>query len=145
MDDILKNAYAEVYQILNILGNEYKRKVPSKLRKQFKENRNTNHKIDKQLNNVSRTALIIISVLNLKYWEKDSQKLAELRKKYNNNEIEYQQKINVYKKDGWLKRNKAQEIVEEVSLQEVKPSVIEKIAIFFKKIFHFERKSNKWK
>ena len=60
MDNILKNAYAEVYQILDILGNEYKRKVPYKLRKLFKENQNTNHKIDKQINNISRIALIII-------------------------------------------------------------------------------------
>ena len=72
----------------------------------------------------------------MKYCEKDSQKIVELRKQYNNNEIEYQQKINVYKKDGWLKKDKEKESTIQVSLQEVKPSIIEKIRLFFRKIFH---------
>lgn len=147
MEDTLKNAYAEVEQILNFLGEPYKQKVPKKLITLFKEKKNANHRILIDSNvkiediKLSRTTLIIISILNLKYWEKDLDKKEKLKKIYDANECKYQDKINVYKQSDWLKNrrniNENPEVTNETSLVEIKKnSIIDKIKMFFKKLFH---------
>lgn len=128
MDITLKNAYTEVYQILEILGEEYKSKIPEKLQNLFQEQQNKSHKtnirksvpIDKM--EVSRTALIIISILNLEYWETDETKKAQLKKVYAENEREFQEKISVYKQNDWLKNKKNEIKQEEKALIEQKQS-----------------------
>ena len=142
MEETLKNAYVEVDIILDKLGSKYKRKVPYELRKLFKERQNKNYEIGKELRieEISRTALIIISILNLKYWEKDPEKIKMLEKIYSNNQKEYIEKINVYQQKDWLKnrRVKSNE-VEEKSLQKEKKSIIQRIRKFFRELF-FEQK-----
>lgn len=157
MDEALKNAYAEVNQVLDILGNKYKKKVPYKIRKLFKEKQNPNYKINGKIQEISKNALIIISILNLKYWEKDPEKIKVLKDQYNKNEIEYQQKINIYKQKNWLSNRRAnthkqewckennfcdlykKREVEEMGLQKLNPSMIDKIRLFFKRLFNLGR------
>ena len=85
MENTQKMAYAEVGRILDILGDKYKKKVPSKIRELFyKED---NPQVDINLSNIndkkiSRKALIILSVLNLKYWEDDPQKKQRIKIAY---------------------------------------------------------------
>lgn len=149
MEDTLKNAYAEVEKILDILGDKYKQKLPEKVRNLFQEKKNTNYevKIDKKTKiediKVSRTALIIISILNLKYWEEDPDKKEELKEIYDKNEVKYQEKINIYKQDEWLKnRNSKKKIkIEEKNtetdliVQQDIP-IITKIKKFFMNLIH---------
>ena len=84
MDIILKNAYTEVNQVIELLGEPYKNKIPKQIINFFYENRNINYKANISKNipiediEISRTALIIISILNLKYWETDENKKEEL-------------------------------------------------------------------
>ena len=154
MDIALKNAYAEVNQIIELLGEEYKAQIPQKILNLFNEKQNINYRtniskdipIDKM--EVSRTALIIISILNLKYWEKDETKKAELKSIYDENERKFQEKINVYKQSDWLKTEK-NEIVQEENKQEKALieqkdiSWIVKIRRFFKDLIHLGGKREK--
>ena len=146
VEDNLNNAYAEVEQVLDFLGDSYKQKIPEKLIKLFKEKKNKNHKIqiDKntKLENIKlcRTTIIILSVLNLKYWEANPNKKDKLEQIYQKNEDKYQQKINEYKQDDWLKnRKRDKDKIEnniETSLIEIKKySIIDKIKMFFKNLF----------
>lgn len=145
-EDTLNNAYAEVEQILNFLGDSYKQKIPSKLIKLFEEKKNINHKIVINPNTkfedlkLCRTTLIILSILNMKYWETNSNKKEKLKKIYDANECKYQEKINKYKQDDWLKNrkngNEKIELQNETSLVEIKKySIIDKIKMFFRNLF----------
>ena len=100
MNKILSNSYTEVSYILNILGDEYKSKIPSQILKCIYNNKNNNYKFNIDTNieeaNISRNALIIISIFNLKYWENDEVEKERLRKIYNINEQIFQKKINEY-------------------------------------------------
>lgn len=62
---------------------------------------------------INKTALTIISILNLKYWEKDENKKAKLKKIYDENERKFQEKINEYKQKDWLKIKRNRIIQEE--------------------------------
>lgn len=149
MDRTLKISYAEVQAILDILGKQYKNKVPQKILNLIYYNRDDNYKVDLNLNseidkmNISRNALIIISILNLKYWESNEEKKAKLKKIYYENEQVYQKKINRYKSNNWLEKDKKIDKInerEEVSLIiKEEQSIWSKIKKFIKNIF------NKWK
>ena len=154
MNTTLKNAYTEVNQIIELLGNEYKSQIPQKILNLFKEKQNTNYKtninkdtpIDKM--EISRTALIIISILNLKYWEKDEDKKSELKRTYNENERKFQEKINVYKQNDWLKAKKDQIIQKEDNqekalIEQKNISWISKIRNFFKDLIYLDGKREK--
>lgn len=141
MEDILKNGYAEVGALLDLLGDSYKQKVPEKVLKLFDIPQKNEYKISKENTELSRNALIIISILNLKYWEQDCNKKQQLKNIYDKNESDYQEKINAYKQDDWLKnRNKNLETTDEnvelsLIVQE-KMSILEKIKSFFSKLIH---------
>lgn len=146
MDSTLSDAYAEVSYILDILGKQYKSKVPEKILDLFNNNKNDSYKVNIDLSsgfnnvNVSRTALIIISILNLKYWETNESENKRLKKIYNENEQIYQDKINMYKNDDWLKRNKqtyeSTEVEEKSLIVKEKISAWNKFKNFIKKIFN---------
>ena len=112
MNSVLCNSYTEVSYILDILGEEYKNKLPEKILKLIYTNKNDDYQINLNFDitknniNISRNALIIISILNLKYWEYDELKKDKLKNLYAKNEKIYQNKINNYKNDNWLNKNK---------------------------------------
>lgn len=147
METTLKNAYTEVNEILNILGYKYQKQIPKQVLMLFKDNINPNYKTNiskqKSINemNISRTALIIISILNFKYWEKDKNRKNELENIYQNNELKYQEKINVYKNEDWLKTEKNSDInllennTEKSLIKREKYSIFKLIINKIKKIF----------
>ena len=143
MENAQKIAYSEVNQILNILGDKYKKQIPIKIIEMIDKEKDNNYRvIIDNINdiNLSRKALIILSMFNLKYWEKNEKKIAKLKKQYYDNEMQYQNKINHYKQKDWLKKknnNIIQENYEEISLVNTKRlSIILKIKDFLKKIIH---------
>lgn len=149
MDSTLSDAYAEVSYILDILGEEYKNKVPKKILNLFKNKKNDNYKVDIDLSNgidkinISRTALIIISILNLKYWEPIESEKKRLKKIYDKNEQIYQNKINEYKNNDWLKKkekhesiNENIEVKEKSLIVKEKTSIYDKFKNFIKKLFN---------
>lgn len=146
MDIILKNAYTEVNQVIELLGEPYKNKIPKQIINFFYENRNINYKANISKNipiediKISRTALIIISILNLKYWETDENKKEELKNIYNKNEKKFQGRISKYKQKDWLKTEKI-EIQDKFLIEKKDISLIYKIKRFFRKLIHFKEKS----
>ena len=145
MDIVQKNAYSEVNAIITLLGDNYKSKIPPKLLKYFEENQNTSYETNINSNTpveefkISNTALIIISVLNLKYWEMDKNKKEKLKEIYLNNEKEFQEKIrlDVFSNHIEITSDK----VEEKALVKVeKESIISKIFKFFRHLFLERRK-----
>ena len=140
MEDTLNNAYAEVGALLDFLGDSYKQKIPEKVIKLFDVPQKKDYKITRETKELSRNALIIISILNLKYWEQDCNKKEQLKNIYDKNEKEYQEKINAYKKDDWLKnRKKSLETITSAELSLITQenlSILEKIKSFFRKLIH---------
>lgn len=138
MENTQKMAYAEVGKILDILGENYKKKVPTKLRELFYKEDNPD--VDINPNNIndkkiSRKALIILSILNLKYWEDDPQKKQRLKIVYLENEVLYREK---FKNNNWINEKKEKEInTVSVTTELVVPkeTLGEKIRKLFKKIF----------
>ncbi len=139
---ILMDAYAEVSYVLDILGNKYKDKIPKKILDCIYKNKNNNYIFDENTDiqkiKFNRNTLIIISILNLKYWEKDENEIKRLKKIYSTNEQIYQRKINEYKNDNWIKRDKREpvKVHEEKKLIILKnESIWSKIKRFIKNIF----------
>ena len=137
METTQKMAYAEVGRILDILGDNYKKKVPSKIRELFyKED---NPQVDINLSNIndkkiSRKALIILSILNLKYWEDNPQKKQRLKIAYLENEVNYREK---FKENSWLNEKKEEvkttTVTTELTVR--KETLGEKIRNFLKNLF----------
>lgn len=92
-------AYTEVLEIIGMMGEKYQNKIPKKLLNLFLEKRNKNYtfildnNIDLLEQNISKEAIGILSILQLKYWCDN-----EFEKKYLNNilkknEYIYQKKL----------------------------------------------------
>jgi hypothetical protein len=104
MDIKSKKMYSEVYSILNLLGSNYIKKIPTSLYNMIQTERLEtynpiyNSAIALEQQNIQRETLSMIALLHLKYWcDSDDEKKAltelfnknyekyqaELRKKYN--------------------------------------------------------------
>lgn len=81
-------AYAEVDEILNLLENKYKEKVPKKVRNFFKEERMSDYnpkiEVGKPLTeqNLKRETMVLLAILNINYWcdsEQEKQKFLDIK------------------------------------------------------------------
>lgn len=86
MENNLKKAYSEIYEILNLMEEEYVNKVPQKLRDLFKmekeDNFSVNINIDKPLENqnLQKDTLTILAILYINYWSESDEEKQELIK-----------------------------------------------------------------
>ena len=139
-----KEIYSEVYQVLNLLGNEYIDKLPNSLFNMLKEKRNTNYNpqyiedipLNKQ--NIRKETLAIIALLHLNYWCDNEKEKLELKQILKNNEDRYQQELrNKYNPEDIFKKNKQENIVEnQVSMIEYKEPLFKRFISKIKSIFH---------
>lgn len=94
-----RQAYSEVDNILDLLDEEDRNKVPEKLRQLFKiekdkeyvKNIDVSKAIEEQ--NLKEETLVLIALLNLKYWCTDEEEKEKLKKIYNENENIYQNEL----------------------------------------------------
>ena len=94
---ILKNSYSysEVLDIIDNMEVKYKEMLPRKLMDFLNENKDleyqkhVNPQIPLSEQNISKDAITILAMINLKYWVKDEKHKADLIEKYkaNNKEI----------------------------------------------------------
>lgn len=143
-------AYAEVYEILNLLEEEYVEKIPEKVRKFFEEERMKDYKpkidVNKSLNeqNIRRETMVLLAILNLNYWCESEEEKQEFINELDKNEREKRELEERYNPDNLFKNVKSNEEentdkkdIQNVSLVEYKPSlfkrILEKITNFFKK------------
>ena len=98
-------AYSEVYFVLEALGDTYKNKIPKRFVEFINENRKKDYIMEDITEenisdlSVSRDALVILSLLNLNYWEEDESEKARLLEIYKQND---EKKFGNYKEDDWL-------------------------------------------
>lgn len=117
MSSVLCDAYTEVSCILDILGTKYKNEVPKEILDAIYNNRNSGYQFNINTNvninkiDISREALAIISILNLKYWEKDVEKQKILKNFYCKNAEIYRDKA---------KKNEKNDLAEGKASVEVK-------------------------
>ena len=87
-----KEIYSEVYQVLNLLGNEYIDKLPSSLFRMVKEKRDSNYvpqyreEIPLNKQNIKKETLAIIALLYLNYWCENEKEKLEIKQILNKNE-----------------------------------------------------------
>lgn len=91
-----KIAFKEVNEIINIMGEEYKVKVPKQLLELLEKEEDKEYitKIKKDIpfeeQEISRTALILLNYINRNYWI-DEDKKEQIKRVYRENEEKYQQ------------------------------------------------------
>ena len=146
-----KEIYSEVYQVLNLLGNEYIDKLPKSLLNMLKEKRDINYNpqyiedipLNKQ--NIKKETLAILALLHLNYWCENEKEKLELKQVLKNNEDMYQQDIrNKYNPENMFIKNKREKIVEnQVSMIEYKEPLFKKIISKIKSRFHIIHESFK--
>ena len=149
MDNMI--AYAEIDEILNLLEDKYREKVPEKVRTFFKEEKMFDYKPTIDVNtpliqqNLKRETVVLLAILNINYWcENEEEKqffLNELAK----NEEEKKKLKEKYNPDNLFKNKKnndvsTDKIVEpqNISMIEYKKQgifkrILDKITRFFKK------------
>lgn len=147
MDNMI--AYAEIDEILNLLEDKYREKVPEKVRTFFKEEKMVDYKPTIDVNtpliqqNLKRETIVLLAILNINYWcENEEEKqffLNELAK----NEEEKKRLEEKYNPDNLFKNNNdvsPDKIVEpqNISMVEYKKQgifkrILDKITRFFKK------------
>ena len=142
-----KQAYSEVCAVLENMPNEYISKIPKKIIKLFETERLTNYEpninksnpLDK--NKLSKKAMVIIAMLNYKYWCPNKKVKDDLYKTYLSNNDKYQREIEKkYSVDNLFKnKNNITQVYNEgenVAMVEYKESVFKRIINKIKNIFH---------
>ena len=143
-------AYSEVYEILNLLEDEYKNRVPKKVIEFFERERDEKYNpiieidvpLDKQ--NLKRETMVLLAILNMNYWCDNEDEKQEMLKSFNENEVSKKLKekelAEKYNPDNLFKKNEIHEVIEEVAMVEYKePNFIQKIISKIKSLF---RRSN---
>lgn len=139
-----KEIYSEVYQVLNLLGNEYIDKLPKSLFNMLEEKRDINYEpkytedipLNKQ--NIKNETLSIIALLHLNYWCENVNEKNELNQMLKNNEDRYQDELRKkYDSDNIFKKRVQENIIKkEVALVEYKEPIFRKLINKIKNIFH---------
>lgn len=146
-----KEIYSEVYQILNLLGNDYIDKLPTSLINMLREKREINYNPeytdDIPLNeqNIKKETMSIIALLYLNYWCEDENEKLEVKQILKNNEDNYQlERRERYNPDNIFKNYKQESkkveanIDDETSMMPYKKSIFRKIINKLKSALHIK-------
>lgn len=101
MDIKTKETYSEVYSVLELLGEDYIRKLPSKMYNMIEEERlkeyNPSYSMPLKKESIKKEALAIIAVLHLNYWCETEEEKSRLNNLFENNYTKYQDELrNMY-------------------------------------------------
>ena len=137
-------SYSEVYEILNLIGKEYKDKIPNKLLQIIVDGMDKNYKptIDMKNplkeQNISQRTYDILGMLKLNYWCKNESEKKEFLNKISANEKRREEVLREkYNIDNIFKNGNTEKVKEEVALVEVKEEKwYQKIFNLIKGIFH---------
>ena len=146
-----KEIYSEVYQILNLLGNDYIDKLPTSLINMLREKREINYNPeytdDIPLNeqNIKKETMSIITLLYLNYWCEDENEKLEVKQILKSNEDNYQLELRErYNPDNIFKNYKQESkkveanIDDETSMMPYKKSIFRKIINKLKSALHIK-------
>jgi len=144
MTDSYARAYVEILEIINNMGEEYKRKIPPKLLNFFEENKDINYtyQLTKTSNNgvFLNETIALLSMLEFKYWANPEEKVI-LDKALKDNEVEYQKELkekynpdNIFSKQDRVK-NTEEAMVNDCAITRYKESIVKKFINKIKSIF----------
>lgn len=111
-----RKAYSEIYEILNLMEEEYTKKIPDKLRRLFQEEKDDTFKpyvnsmipLDEQ--NLQEDTYTILAILYINYWYESEQEKQELIELFNNID---KQELEKYSVDNLFKNRQENKVVEE--------------------------------
>ena len=136
-----KQAYVEVLEVLKHMEKKYVDKLPKNLIEFFKRNASKDYKFKLNNNipfeeqNLKKSTISILAMLNYNYWCEDEEHKKNLLNKYNENEIKYQQKLmEKYSRDNLFKRDNDNLNNMPQKYKEIK--WYEKILSYFKNLFN---------
>ena len=146
LDDMM--AYSEIFEILSLMEEEDKEKVPQEVRDFFEEQRMKEYKpkirtdIPLTEQNLRRETVVLLTILVINYWcdskeekqsfinelEKNEKVKKELQEKYNPD--------NLFKNRKKTKEDVVMEQIENVGMIKYKENIITKLKEWFRKIFN---------
>ena len=144
MTDSYAKAYVQILEIIKHMGDEYINKIPKKLMDFFEENKDKNYtfKLAEQKENTeqifSKETLGLLAMIESKYWATPEEKeildkaLAENEKKYQAEMREKYNPDNVFKNKE-TKVEKLSETEKTTKITEYKESIFTKIKNWFKR------------
>jgi len=142
-----KQAYSEVYEIITLLDEDDRNKIPYKLQNYFKEQRDTEYVKNINLNipiesqGLKRETLAIFAMLNLNYICDDSEEKKRLKKIYVENERKYQELLKEkYSIDNLFENsqlNEDKKAEEKIDNSKEKQLIVSKKENFIKRFLKF--------
>lgn len=144
-----REIYSELYQVLNLLGDEYIDKLPSSLVNMLKDKRQVNYTpqytkdvpLNKQ--SIKKETMSIIALLYLNYWCENENERLEVKQILKSNENKYQAELkkiynldNIFKKYNQEPKKVENNIEIKTSMIPYKGLIFNRIINKIKSIFH---------
>ena len=146
LDDMM--AYSEIYEILNLMEDEDKERVPQEVRDFFEEQRMKEYKpkirtdIPLTEQNLRRETVVLLTILVINYWcdsEEEKQSFIDELEKNEKIKMKLQEKYNpdnLFKNRRKTKEDVVMEQVENVEMIQYKENLFTKLKKWFEKIFN---------
>ena len=146
LDDMM--AYSEIYEILNLMEDEDKERVPQEVRDFFEEQRMKEYKpkirtdIPLTEQNLRRETVVLLTILVINYWcdsEEEKQSFIDELEKNEKIKKEIQEKYNpdnLFKNRKKTKEDVVMEQVENVEMIQYKENLFTKLKKWFEKMFN---------
>ena len=138
-------AYAEIDEILNLLEDDYRERVPKKVRDFFKEEKIKDYHpeidIEKPLieQNLKRETMVLLAILNLNYWCENEEEKQRFLNELDKNEEEKKELEEKYNPDNLFKKKQDESIQNNLQIIEYKkPNFIQRLLTKIKKFFKRE-------
>ena len=140
-----KLAYSEVCAVLENVPNEYVNKIPKKLIELFNNEKLENYQANINKSNpldnnyLSEKTMVLIAILNYRFWCPNKKVKSELYKQYLENNENYQKKMNEkYSTDNLFKNKRnltqVEQVQETVVMVKYKEPLFKKITKIIKSI-----------
>lgn len=138
-------AYAEIDEILNLLEDDYRERVPKKVRDFFKEEKIKDYHpeidIEKPLieQNLKRETMVLLAILNLNYWCENEEEKQRFLNELDKNEEEKKELEEKYNPDNLFKKKQDEGTENNLQIVEYKkPNFIQILLTKIKKILKRE-------
>lgn len=139
----MQKAYAEVYEILHQMPQEYIRKIPKKIIEMLEKEKLKNYEIELNKENLvdasrlTKTTMTILAMFQYQYWCPNKKIKQELYQIYLKNEEIYQKELREkYNPNEIFKEKKLNQPREELQIVPYKESIFTKLREFIQRIFH---------
>jgi uncharacterized protein YdaT len=144
MEESSGKVYAEVYEILNLIEDDFYYKIPKKVLNFFRDERDIEYTpiidINKSLDEqgLSERTITILSILNINYWCENEEKEEFINLLDENEEYEYKLTHDKYNPDNLFKKNNDKSVSENTELviyneKSIINKILEKIKTLFKR------------